>query len=271
MLEVTQRLGGKNYVLWGGREGYDTLLNTDLRREGDQLAPVPASGRRAQAPHRVHRSAAHRAQADGADQAPVRLRRRRRSTASWSSTASTASTEAQHRGEPRHAGGPQLPPRGRVRRRARHARQHRRQPRRSAERLGHGPVPELRRGPGRCPCTRSCATAASRPAASTSTPSCAARASIAATCSTPTSGARHARPGAARGRGPGGAGRLAALRDAALRGLGWRPRAGDPGWHAVARGPRGTSRRGRDRSPPSVGGQERLENLVNERIWSADR
>jgi xylose isomerase len=38
MLEVTQRLGGVNYVLWGGREGYDTLLNTDLRREGAQLA-----------------------------------------------------------------------------------------------------------------------------------------------------------------------------------------------------------------------------------------
>ncbi len=38
MLEVTKRLGGQNYVLWGGREGYDTLLNTDLRREGDQLA-----------------------------------------------------------------------------------------------------------------------------------------------------------------------------------------------------------------------------------------
>src|SRR4029079_17945899 len=38
MLEVTQRLGGTNYVLWGGREGYDTLLNTDLKREGYQLA-----------------------------------------------------------------------------------------------------------------------------------------------------------------------------------------------------------------------------------------
>jgi xylose isomerase len=37
MLEVTKRLGGSNYVLWGGREGYDTLLNTDLRREGEQL------------------------------------------------------------------------------------------------------------------------------------------------------------------------------------------------------------------------------------------
>jgi len=38
MLEVTRRLGGENYVLWGGREGYDTLLNTDLAREGTQLA-----------------------------------------------------------------------------------------------------------------------------------------------------------------------------------------------------------------------------------------
>lgn len=36
-LEATHRLGGSNYVLWGGREGYDTLLNTDLRRELDNL------------------------------------------------------------------------------------------------------------------------------------------------------------------------------------------------------------------------------------------
>lgn len=36
-LEVTNRLGGQNYVLWGGREGYETLLNTDLKRELDQL------------------------------------------------------------------------------------------------------------------------------------------------------------------------------------------------------------------------------------------
>jgi xylose isomerase len=38
MLEATKRLGGENYVLWGGREGYETLLNTDLAREGTQLA-----------------------------------------------------------------------------------------------------------------------------------------------------------------------------------------------------------------------------------------
>jgi xylose isomerase len=38
MLEATHRLGGANYVLWGGREGYETLLNTDLGREERQLA-----------------------------------------------------------------------------------------------------------------------------------------------------------------------------------------------------------------------------------------
>ncbi len=37
-MEATRLLGGANYVLWGGREGYDTLLNTDLSREQEQLA-----------------------------------------------------------------------------------------------------------------------------------------------------------------------------------------------------------------------------------------
>lgn len=37
-MDVTHRLGGQNYVLWGGREGYDTLLNTDLKQEGEQYA-----------------------------------------------------------------------------------------------------------------------------------------------------------------------------------------------------------------------------------------
>ncbi len=32
-LEVTKDLGGENYVMWGGREGYETLINTDLKRE----------------------------------------------------------------------------------------------------------------------------------------------------------------------------------------------------------------------------------------------
>lgn len=36
-MQATQRLGGENYVLWGGREGYETLLNTDLRQEREQI------------------------------------------------------------------------------------------------------------------------------------------------------------------------------------------------------------------------------------------
>jgi len=36
-LDATKRLGGSNYVLWGGREGYETLLNTNLKKELDQL------------------------------------------------------------------------------------------------------------------------------------------------------------------------------------------------------------------------------------------
>jgi xylose isomerase len=36
-MNATMKLGGANYVLWGGREGYDTLLNTDLVRERKQL------------------------------------------------------------------------------------------------------------------------------------------------------------------------------------------------------------------------------------------
>lgn len=36
-MNATKQLGGENYVLWGGREGYETLLNTDLRQEREQL------------------------------------------------------------------------------------------------------------------------------------------------------------------------------------------------------------------------------------------
>jgi xylose isomerase len=37
-MDVTKLLGGENYVFWGGREGYETLLNTNLKREQDHLA-----------------------------------------------------------------------------------------------------------------------------------------------------------------------------------------------------------------------------------------
>lgn len=37
-MEVTKELGGQNYVFWGGREGYETLLNTNMELELDNLA-----------------------------------------------------------------------------------------------------------------------------------------------------------------------------------------------------------------------------------------
>ena len=37
-LDATIKLGGENYVFWGGREGYMSLLNTDMKREQDHMA-----------------------------------------------------------------------------------------------------------------------------------------------------------------------------------------------------------------------------------------
>jgi len=37
-IDATKELGGENYVFWGGREGYETLLNTDLKHEQEQMS-----------------------------------------------------------------------------------------------------------------------------------------------------------------------------------------------------------------------------------------
>jgi len=37
-LDATIKLGGENYVFWGGREGYMSLLNTDMKREQEHMA-----------------------------------------------------------------------------------------------------------------------------------------------------------------------------------------------------------------------------------------
>ena len=37
-IDATFELGGENYVFWGGREGYESLINTDIKREQEQLA-----------------------------------------------------------------------------------------------------------------------------------------------------------------------------------------------------------------------------------------
>ena len=39
-LELTVKLGGKGYVFWGGREGYETLLNTDVKFEQENIAAL---------------------------------------------------------------------------------------------------------------------------------------------------------------------------------------------------------------------------------------
>lgn len=44
-IDATIALGGKNYVFWGGREGYMSLLNTDMKREKDHLAQFLTSAR----------------------------------------------------------------------------------------------------------------------------------------------------------------------------------------------------------------------------------
>ena len=44
-LEVTLELGGENYVFWGGREGYDTLLNTDLKSASRRTSPRSSTWR----------------------------------------------------------------------------------------------------------------------------------------------------------------------------------------------------------------------------------
>ena len=39
-MDATHKLGGEGYTFWGGREGYATLLNTDMKRELDHLAAL---------------------------------------------------------------------------------------------------------------------------------------------------------------------------------------------------------------------------------------
>ena len=136
-LEATHRLGGENYVLWGGREGYDTLLNTDLRAELEQLArflhlvvehkhrigfagtiliePKPAEPAKHQYDHDAATVAGFLA-SHGLDEVKVNL-------------------EANHA----TLAGPQLPPRGRHRDRRRRVR-HRSTPTGATRRTGGTPT-----------------------------------------------------------------------------------------------------------------------------------
>ena len=70
-MEATKELGGLGYVFWGGREGYDTLLNTDMGRELDHLAAFLHMAADYKKKIGFRGQFLHRAQAQGADQAPV--------------------------------------------------------------------------------------------------------------------------------------------------------------------------------------------------------
>ncbi len=74
-LEVTKELGGAGYIFWGGREGYQNLYNTDMKRELDHLAKFMHMAVDYAKKIGFNGPVLLRAQAEGADQAPVRLRR----------------------------------------------------------------------------------------------------------------------------------------------------------------------------------------------------
>ena len=180
-MDVTKRLGGQNYVLWGGREGYETLLNTDLRPRAPAGWPLPVDGRRLQEEDRLQGHDPDRAEAAGADQAPVRLRCRDRVRLPQGFRAGEGG-QGQHRAGPRDPRRPLLRARTGACRRARHLWLDRHEPQRLPVRLGHRPVPQQRSGNGAGLLLRSARPAASRPAAPTSTPSCAASRSIRRIC-----------------------------------------------------------------------------------------
>ena len=146
MLEVTQRLGGTNYVLWGGREGYDTLLNTDLGARATNSpgsftsSPSTSTGSGSRARCSSSRSRWSR-------RSISTTTTRRRSTASSFATGSRTSTASTSRPTTRRSPGIRSTTRWRTPWRM-GSWFDRRQSRRSAERLGHRPIPELRRRPG---------------------------------------------------------------------------------------------------------------------------
>ena len=74
-MEVTHALGGQGYTFWGGREGYSTLWNTDMKRELDHLAKFLHLAVDYKKGHRLHGPVLHRAEAQGADAPSVRQRR----------------------------------------------------------------------------------------------------------------------------------------------------------------------------------------------------
>ena len=107
-IDVTKRLKGENYVLWGGREGYETLLNTDLAPRAGAGRPV-FSNLVVDYKHKIgfKGTILIEPEAAGTDQAPVRLRRLH---GLWLPQALRAGegSQAQHRAGPCDPGRPFL-------------------------------------------------------------------------------------------------------------------------------------------------------------------
>ena len=104
-LEVTKELGGQGYTFWGGREGYQTLWNTDMKRELDHLARFMHMAVDYAKQIGFHGPVLLRAEAEGADEAPVRFRRGRLHQLPPRQRPGRP-RKAEHRDEPRHLGRP---------------------------------------------------------------------------------------------------------------------------------------------------------------------
>ena len=125
-MEVTHELGGAGYTFWGGREGYSTLLNTDMKRELDHLGRFLHMAVDYKKQIGFTGTFLYRAQAQGADQAPVRFRRRRLPELP-ADLRPPAPLQAQPRNQSRHPRRPRDDARARGRHRRRCARLDRRQ------------------------------------------------------------------------------------------------------------------------------------------------
>ena len=174
--------------MWGGREGYDTLLNTSMRRESDQLARFMTMVVEHKAKIGFDGHAAHRTEASGTHQASVRLRHRHGPGVPQPLRARRR-VQGEHRGQPRHAR-PATRSTTKWRTRSRTVCSAASTPTAVIPRTGGTPTSSRTPWTNWRSCsTRSSGVAGSRTAGSTSTPSCAGRVSIAATCSTVTSAA----------------------------------------------------------------------------------
>ena len=141
-IDATHQLGGANYVLWGGREGYETLLNTKISKETDQLARF------------LHMVVDYKRSIGFEGKLLLEPKPQEPTKHQYDYDSATVHGFLERYDllgeyfvniEANHAtlAGPQLPPRGRLRRGEWHLREHRCQSWRSPERLGHRPVSRI--------------------------------------------------------------------------------------------------------------------------------